>query len=301
MSESEIILEYNGPVDLTVIESLLGKLKKTKEFTSLNKITGKRTYGIVVECLENIYKHSALKSSNDNKMQPHIAVRKENDRITIVAGNPVSYDIKDKLIRRLDQLNQSDKVALQTMHENRINRDMKPGENGAGLGFIYIALKSGNKISYSFRPLNKGYIYFEITIFLNENIMRKLIIEKTSSSPQVVFDPENNIYQISGESRPSDVREFYDQIILWLEEFSIYLSEKENITDPLTFNFNFEYFNSSSGKLILDICKILAGLRARGININLNWHFEKDDVDMLEVGKEMSKIVKFPFEFVEQM
>jgi hypothetical protein len=155
MSESEIFLEYNCPADLTVIESLFGKLKKKIEFTALNKIPGKRTYGIVVERHKNIYKHSALKSLNDNKMQSNIFVRKENDRIIIVAGKPVSYGIKDRLARKLDQLNQSDELTLQTIHENSINREMKRGENSTGISFIFIALKSGNKISYSFKPFDK--------------------------------------------------------------------------------------------------------------------------------------------------
>jgi hypothetical protein len=129
--------------------------------------------------------------------------------------------------------------------------------------------------------------------------MRKLIIDNTHNSPRVELDPEKNVYQISGESRPYDAEEFYEQIILWLNEFSVYLSEADNITDLVTFNFNFEYFSSSSGKMILDICKILGGLRSKGVNITVNWHFEKDDVDMFEVGKEMSKIVRFPFEFIE--
>ena len=129
--------------------------------------------------------------------------------------------------------------------------------------------------------------------------MRKLIIEQTNFSPEVVLDPESNIYSISGESRPPDVREFYDQIISWLNDFSSYLNKTDVKKDPVTFNFNFEYFNSSSGKLILDICKILAALRKEGISLTVNWHFEKEDVDMLEVGKEMSKIVKIPFDYVE--
>jgi len=129
--------------------------------------------------------------------------------------------------------------------------------------------------------------------------MRKLIIEQTNYSPEVVLDPENNIYHISGESRPPDVREFYDQIISWLNDFSSYLNKADVKKDTVTFNFNFEYFNSSSAKLILDICKILAVLRKDGIDLAVNWHFEKEDVDMLEVGKEMSKIVKFPFDYVE--
>ena len=60
MSESETFLDYHGPLDLKVIDLLLEKLKNTKEFTALNKITGKRVYSMVVECLENILKHTEL-------------------------------------------------------------------------------------------------------------------------------------------------------------------------------------------------------------------------------------------------
>jgi hypothetical protein len=104
---------------------------------------------------------------------------------------------------------------------------------------------------------------------------------------------------IYGESRPPDVRAFYDQILSWLHEFSLFLVSSGYNEDPVVFNFNFEYFNSSSGKLILDICKVLAGLRLKGFNIIVKWVHEKEDGDMLEAGKEISKIVKFPFEYVE--
>jgi hypothetical protein len=35
------------------------------------------------------------------------------------------------------------------------------------------------------------------------------------------------------------------------------------------------------------------------MNVKVNWQYEKDDVDMREVGQEISRIVKFPFEFTE--
>ncbi len=192
-----------------------------------------------------------------------------------------------------------DGEALKSIYEHKLNRESRPGENGAGLGFIYMALKSENKIYYTFRPLIEGYLYFEIKISLNKNIMRKLIIEKTSYSPKVILDPDKNVYMIEGESRPPDVRDFYDQILSWLKEFSLYLASPDYNKDPVIFNLNFEYFNSSSGKLILDICKVLAGLHLKGFNIIVKWYYEKEDGDMLEVGQEMSRIVKFPFEFVE--
>ena len=299
MSESGIFLDYHGPVDLPVIELLLKKLKKTKAFETLDNPTRKRAYALFVECLENIYKHSALKSSNDPGMQPHISIGKENDKIIIRAANTVPNGAKDKLVRRLDRINQADEAALKTLYENKINSALKHDENGAGLGFIFMAMRTGNKINYSFNHLTNDYLYFEIQISLNKYIMRKLIIDQTPSSPKVILDPEKKIYQISGESRPPDVREFYDQILTWLDDFSLHLIKSDDIKEPVIFNFDFEYFNSSSGKFILDICKDIARLRSNGINIGVNWHFEKDDMDMLEVGKEMSKIVKVPFEYIQ--
>ena len=138
----------------------------------------------------------------------------------------------------------------------------------------------------------------KLEITLNKHIMRKLIIDQKSNSPKVLFDPEKKTYMISGESRPPDVREFYAPVLSWLDDFSLYLAKSPGGAEPVIFDLNFNYFNSSSGKLILDICKHLADLSSKGKNITINWHFEKDDFDMLEAGKEISKIVKFPFEFV---
>ena len=168
MSASGIFLEHYGPVDLSVIEQLLSKFKKAKEYCSLNTIIRKRAYGLLVESIENIYKHSALKLSDDQRLQPSISVREESDKIIIVACNPVSNSAKDKLVSRLDQLNQSDDVVLRAMHEDKINSNIRRCRNGAGLGLIYIALKSGNRISYSFRPLTEDYLNFEIQISLNK-------------------------------------------------------------------------------------------------------------------------------------
>jgi hypothetical protein len=298
MSQSEIILEHRGPVNFQIIESLLRKLKKTKEFTDFNKTTGKRVYAIVVECLENILKHSASQSVDDKRMQPYLSVHKEKNKIIIMAGNIIRNDEKDNLVRRLDHINQLDDVALRTLYDSRINRESKQEDKGAGLGFIFMALTTG-KINYNFININNGFSYFEIEISLNKYPMRKLIIDKTTSSPKVILDHENKVFEISGESRPPDVQEFYGQILTWLDDFGAYTIRSDESKDPVIFNFNFEYFNSSSGKFILDICKILASLRSKEINIMVNWHFEKDDTDMLEVGKEMSRIVKFPFEFVQ--
>ncbi len=58
MLESGKFLDYSGPVDYKIIDHLLEDLKKSKEFISLPRMVAKRIYSILVECLENIAKHS---------------------------------------------------------------------------------------------------------------------------------------------------------------------------------------------------------------------------------------------------
>jgi hypothetical protein len=129
--------------------------------------------------------------------------------------------------------------------------------------------------------------------------METKIINATSNSPRVVLDPENRIFEISGESRPKDIPKFYKPILQWLDEFEQSLTQQKDSTTLFEFNFRFEYFNSLSAKFILDICKKLSRLRTDGSNISIKWHYEDDDDDMREVGQEMSRISKLPFEFVE--
>jgi Family of unknown function (DUF6272) len=167
MSAPGSFLNYHGPVDLQVIETLLERLRKSREFEVLNTTTGKRTYSLFVECLENIYRHSALKSSGLSELQPHISIGKTDGKIIISAGNPVAEDSREKLALSIGKINMSDITELKRLREIRFRSDSSRGENGAGLGFICMAIKSGNKIKYRFDPLITGYLLFEIELSLN--------------------------------------------------------------------------------------------------------------------------------------
>jgi hypothetical protein len=299
LTEKGIILGHNGPVNFDTIETLLINLKKAQEFKNINKTVAKRVYAIIVECLENISKHSLKKSGNENFPDPYLSVKKQQDEIIIVAGNPVSKDNKKRMEWRLNQINDLDEAGLKALYDEKINRQIKP-ENGAGLGFIIMALKSGSKIGYSFPEKDSPCAFVEIQIRVRDIFPKTLIIKQTSSSPRINFDLEKNIFEVSGESRPHDVPKFFEVVLNWLDQFSKRLDSLDNSSEPLVFNFNFEYFNSLSAKYILDLFKQLANIRLKGKNIIVKWYFEEDDMDMLEAGKEMSRIAKIPFEYIQK-
>ena len=131
--------------------------------------------------------------------------------------------------------------------------------------------------------------------------MEKLLIEPTPNSPKIVLDPESRNFEFSGESRPENVRKFYLPILEWLEA---YTAQQDKLKDDertfgLLCQFNFEYFNSTSAKYILDIFKSLNAINALGIELEIKWLYEEDDEDMLEVGQEMSRMSKLSFEYIK--
>jgi len=131
--------------------------------------------------------------------------------------------------------------------------------------------------------------------------MEKLIIEPTANSPKIVLDPEAKNFEFSGESRPENVRKFYLPILEWLEAYTTEQEKSRDAerTSDLLCQFNFEYFNSTSAKYILDIFKSLNSISALGIDLDIKWLYEEDDEDMLEVGQEMSRMSKLPFEYIK--
>ena len=132
--------------------------------------------------------------------------------------------------------------------------------------------------------------------------MKKLNIAATEKSPKIIFDPENNIYEMEGNSRPENVRDFYYPIIDTLKHFFENIVEKNQIEKfnekVFKFNFKLDYFNSSSAKFISDILVIIKKYCDKGFNIKIYWYFEDGDDDMKEVGEDFSDMISFPFNYI---
>ncbi|MDA3891416.1 MAG: DUF1987 domain-containing protein [Salinivirgaceae bacterium] len=131
--------------------------------------------------------------------------------------------------------------------------------------------------------------------------MKPFIIEETAATPRIVFDLDENKFELKGCSRPEDVRDFYAPVIKWLNNFKDSVDDdlrNDHKEQPIVFKFKFDYFNSSSAKFILDILVLINRVHTEGLNIRIDWYFDESDDDMKEVGEELSEVVDFPFEYV---
>lgn len=123
--------------------------------------------------------------------------------------------------------------------------------------------------------------------------METIKINATEDTPNVILDPVNNFYEISGRSLPEDVVVFYQPVIKWLSDF-----EKEPVPG-FALSIKLEYFNTASSKLILDILLKLEDIYQNGTQLKVIWNYLSSDSDMKEAGEEYSEIVGLPFELKE--
>jgi hypothetical protein len=122
--------------------------------------------------------------------------------------------------------------------------------------------------------------------------MEALRIQETHKTPEVLFDPKNEVFEIKGKSIPDDAELFFADILNWMEDYV------SNPNENTIIKIDLEYFNISSSKRILFLFYKLNELKEKGKNIKIIWHYNEDDEDMFEVGQDYAFMVKIPFDFV---
>lgn len=124
------------------------------------------------------------------------------------------------------------------------------------------------------------------------NNIEPLIIEKTTKTPQVIFDPTNDIYEISGRSLPENVVKTYEPVLKWIDR------NLGKFKKNVIFDFKVDYLNSASAKMISLILSKLEEYYKSGINIEVKWFYNIDDDDIQNEGEVYAKMKRIPITLV---
>ncbi len=112
--------------------------------------------------------------------------------------------------------------------------------------------------------------------------MKALKIDGAIDTPEVNFDPDTCIFSISGISHPENAKDFYGDILNWLDEYYENIRDREST--KIIVDFNFKYINSSSYKYLREIMKRIANFKNNGLQVEAIWNYQEDDEDLLNEG-----------------
>ena len=119
--------------------------------------------------------------------------------------------------------------------------------------------------------------------------MESISIQETEATPRTEFNPGEGILSIKGRSHPENSKVFYNPLIAWCEEYA------SNPAARTIVDVYLEHFDTSSSKGLLDLIKRLKSIKEKQREVEVIWHYESDDVDILEAGENFEHITGLPF------
>lgn len=170
MRDHNIILFYEGEVthDLTKAFTALTESTMTKKDEP--GVVQKKVFHVMVECLQNIIKHADETNIDSPLAKKGIFLisRNENE-YAITTGNIIDIHKQNILKEMLDNLNKMNKETLDELYKKQIKEGVISNKGGAGLGFIDIVRKTGNKLNYYFLPIDPTTSFFLLTSKINRS------------------------------------------------------------------------------------------------------------------------------------
>ncbi len=165
MKKNNINLAYEGEITHQI----------TKAFTSLTEnnmikeedpnTVQKKVFHVMVECLQNISKHAEnrnnIVTSKDGR--GIFMVSKNDLEYNVTTGNVIDNDKVPELREMLENINNLDPDGLKKLYKQQMREGRLSERGGAGLGFIDIARKTGQKLIYSFLTINEEKSFFVLT------------------------------------------------------------------------------------------------------------------------------------------
>ena len=71
-------------------------------------------------------------------------------------------------LKKIDYINSLDKDELKKFYKETLNNGTMSEKGGGGLGLIDIARRSGQKLQYKIREIDKDYSFFTLTVKISK-------------------------------------------------------------------------------------------------------------------------------------
>jgi len=172
--ERNIIFSFSGVITSDFLNAVLDIVEAKVDYLEESPKIKKKVLKILVECVQNIYYHaenqfSFLKEEETKKKSNNalVMVVKDDEGFIIETGNYIENHLVDDLKERIENINKLDKIELRELYRDVLANGTFSDKGTAGLGMIDIARKSGNKLNYSFLPVDSDLSFFTLSVNIN--------------------------------------------------------------------------------------------------------------------------------------
>lgn len=171
MKAHEITLVYEGEITHQITKAFTSLTESNMAKEEESNTVQKKVFHVMVECLQNISKHADTFGSDDYIFAGKgiFMVSKGKQDYHVTTGNVIENRKIEELTSMLEEINSLDKDGLKQLYKTQMREGRLSEKGGAGLGFIDIARKTGNKLEYHFLPIDETSSFFLLSSSISRN------------------------------------------------------------------------------------------------------------------------------------
>lgn len=170
MLSKQLVLVYEGEFTQEITKSVLSMAERNLESTGEEEGIKRKVFNVMVECLQNICKHTdQYEKQNQVKDSAIFIIGKEEGDYNIISGNSIENQNIPNLESKLKLINSLDKDGLKSLYKEIISNTELSDKGGAGLGFVDMARKSGQKLGFSFHAIDNEYSFFVLKVVIGKD------------------------------------------------------------------------------------------------------------------------------------
>ena len=179
--DTNIILMYKGEVTFDLVTSIIETLEERINELESDRIIKKKFYSAATECIQNLYHHmdevskDADISAYDSKAGL-LMVTARKKFFNIMTGNFIPNAKISGIKAKIDNINVMEKADLKKLYKEILYNGEFSDRGTAGLGFVEIARKTGQKLSYEVHEINDEYSYFTLQIRVSRTTSKNLVV-----------------------------------------------------------------------------------------------------------------------------
>ncbi len=159
MEQHSIRLSFTGEFTNELISVLLGMAKGTVKMGTFQK----KVYNIMIESLENLVRHAS--KSGEVPYPAIFLLAQDEEHHYVSTGNKIHNKDIDALKSKIDKANRLNRDELRGWYNEVLMNGKIPSDSeGAGLGIIDMAIKSGNPLVYEFVEMSENHSFFVLKI-----------------------------------------------------------------------------------------------------------------------------------------
>ncbi len=165
MLKKNLILVYEGEFTQEITKSVLSMAERNMDSFGEESNIKRKVFNVMVECLQNICKHA--ESFDESEYGKGMAnaifmIGKQDSVYFITSGNAILSEYVPDMASKLENINSLDKTGLKELYKSIIRNGSISDKGGAGLGFVDMARKSGQKLIFDFEPINDKLTFFSL-------------------------------------------------------------------------------------------------------------------------------------------